>query len=159
MSMGRAGSKHGMTLIEILLAVSIIGLLSALMVPAFSRAARSRQNAQTAARLRMLVSAFELYASENGDYPADVIRGVVPAGMQPYFDSLGIDWFTQTTGLGGNWDWGKNQLGALATIAIASPTASQAQMEDFDRLLDDDGNLNTGRFRKSGVHHYYIIRP
>jgi prepilin-type N-terminal cleavage/methylation domain-containing protein len=157
--MGGSGYRQGMTLIEILLAVTIIGLLAALMVPAFNRASRSRHNAQTAGRLRMLVSAFELYASENGDYPADVNRGVVPAGMQPYFDSLGIDWFSQTTALGGNWDWGKNQLGALATIAIAAPTASQAQMEEFDRLLDDDGNLDTGRFRKSGVHHYYIIRP
>lgn len=151
--------KKGMTLVEILLAVTIIGLLAALMVPAFERASRNRENAQTAARLRMLVSAFELYRSENGDYPEDVNRGVVPVGMQPYFDSLGIDWFTQPTPLGGNWDWGKNQLGALATIAIAEPSVSQTQMEELDRLLDDDGSLESGRFRKSGVHHFYIITP
>jgi type IV pilus assembly protein PilA len=137
--------------------VTIIGLLAALMVPAFNMAARSRQNAQAASRLRTLVAAFELYASEHGDYPIDVNRAIVPPGMAPYFDSMGITWFSADTALGGNWDWGKNQLGALATIAIAAPTVSRAQMEEFDRLIDD-GNLSTGRFRLTGVHHFFIIR-
>lgn len=152
-----AGCKKAMTLVEILIAVAVIGLLAALMVPAFNLAFRSRQNAQAASRLRTLVAAFELYASENGSYPADVNRAIVPTGMAPYFSSMGITWFAATTSLGGNWDWGRNQLGALATIAIASPTVSRSQMEEFDRLIDD-GNLTTGRFRLTGVHHYYIIR-
>lgn len=152
-----AGCKKAMTLVEILITVTVIGMLAALMVPAFNMALRSRQNAQAASRLRTLVAAFELYASENGGYPSDVNRAVVPSGMAPYFSSMGITWFAEATSLGGNWDWGRNQLGALATIAIADPTVSRAQMEEFDRLIDD-GNLSTGRFRLNGVHHYYIIR-
>jgi type II secretory pathway pseudopilin PulG len=145
-----------MTLVEVLLVVVVVAMLAAFLIPTVNHAIRSRQNAQAASKLRTLIAATDLYASENGGYPADVNRGVVPAGMTDYFTSLNIDWFAQSTPLGGNWDWGSNQMGFLATMAIASPTASSSQLTDFDRLVDD-GNLNTGKFRYNGSQHYYYI--
>jgi len=156
--MKRRINRQGMTLVEVLLVVTIIGMLAALLLPAVNWARRSRANAQVASKLRQIVAAFEMYASENGNYPADVNRGIVPPEMIPYFNSMGINWFSETNALGGRWDWGKNQLGAVATIAIASPSVPQSQMEEFDRLIGDDGNLNTGTFQKSGDHHFYIIK-
>jgi type II secretory pathway pseudopilin PulG len=142
-----------------LMAVAIIGLLAALVIPAFNLAARSRENALAASKLRTAVAAFELYASENGSYPADVNRGIVPPEMVSLFDSLNIDWFSETNSLGGRWDYGGNgQLGAVATIAIASPTVSSSQMQELDKLIDDGvSDLNSGRFRYNGSDHYYYI--
>jgi prepilin-type N-terminal cleavage/methylation domain-containing protein len=153
--------KYGFTLVEVMLAVVIIAMLAALIIPASSLAIRSRENAQAASKLRTLVAAFELYASENGDYPADVSRGIVPSGMSDYFASLKITWFTDATPLGGNWDWGKNQLSAVATIAIAAPTVASSQMQALDKLLDNGiSDLNAGKFRYNGSeHYYYIIKP
>jgi prepilin-type N-terminal cleavage/methylation domain-containing protein len=155
--MTKTAYRYGFTLVEILLAVTIIGILAALLIPAYNLAIRSRQNAQAASKLRTAVTAFELYASENGSYPADVDRGVVPPEMVSIFSSMHINWFPEVNSLGGRWDWGKNRLGALATIAIASPTVAQSQMIEFDKLIDD-GNLNTGRFRQDDDHYFYIIK-
>lgn len=155
----KPGFTCGFTLVEILLAVAIIALLAALALPAFNMASRSRQNAQAAGKLRTLIAAFEMYASETGDYPADVNRGVVPPEMTNYFAGLKIDWFSETNSLGGRWDWGKNQFGMLASIAIAGPSVSADQMRDLDQLIDD-GDLNNGNFRYNGnEHYYYIIKP
>ncbi|MFA6174092.1 MAG: type II secretion system protein [Kiritimatiellales bacterium] len=149
--------RCGFTLVEAVLAVTIIALLAAFIVPAVNLATRSRENGQAARKLQTAVEALELYASERGDYPADVNRGIIPPEMaEYYFPYYKIDWWDDVTELGGQWDWGHNQLGATATVAIVAPTRSTGQMTEFDRLIDD-GNLNTGKFRYDGDKHYYYI--
>ncbi len=156
--MKKPNYRCGFTLVEVMVVVVIIALIAAILIPAINHAISSRENVQAASKLRMLVAAFELYQSETGGYPADVNRAIVPSGMSDYFTSLNIDWFTQATPLGGNWDWGYNQMGATASIAIASPSVSSSQMTDFDQLIDD-GDLNSGKFRYNGsTHYYYIIK-
>lgn len=148
--------KNGMTLVEIALAVTIIALIAAFLIPAFSNAIRSRENARCASRLRTAVAAFEMYRSENGSFPADRTPGVTPPEMTGYFESLNIDdWWGGATDLGGQWDW-DNGYNFKYSVSISSPGKSAAQLTDFDRLVDD-GNLSSGRFRKVGSQYHFII--
>ena len=103
------------------------------------------------------MEAFELYAAETGGYPPDKGPGVIPPEMVDYyFPYFNIDWWTGTTELGGNWDWDNGYDGFNFSVSISSPTRSQSQMQDFDRLIDD-GDLTTGNFRQVGTQYHYII--
>lgn len=149
-------SRDGMTMVEVLMVVVIIGLLSALLVPAINLAIRGRQNAECARKLRTAVQAFELYAAEVGSYPADRYPGVVPPEMAGYyFPYFKIDWWDSASELGGGWDW-DNGYNFDFSVSISSPTASAEQLAEFDRLIDD-GNLNSGNFRKVGSQYHYIL--
>ena len=142
---------------EMLLTVSIIGMLAAVLIPTFNLAMRSRQNAECANKLRMAVEAFELYAADKGGYPTSSQPGVIPPEMADYyFPYFKIDWWGAAAELGGSWAWNIDQDGVHAAVSINAPTALQPQMEDFDRLVDD-GNLAAGRFRKVGTKYNFII--
>jgi len=145
-----------MTVVEILLAVAIIAFLAAFLIPAAARGVRSRENARAAAKLRTAVAAFEMCRSETGNWPADRTPGVVPPEMTGYFEALNIDdWWSSATELGGGWDW-DNGYNFKYSVSISSPTKSADQLLDFDRIIDD-GNLNTGNFRRVGSQYHYII--
>lgn len=154
--MKQPGYRQGMTLVEVLMAVAIIGLLAAFIIPAFNLALRSRENAQTASKLRTAVAAFEMYRSEFGIYPADKNPGQIPPEMTDYFAELNIDdWWSQPTELGGGWDW-DNGYHFKYSVSISNPNKTPAQLTDFDKLIDD-GNLSSGNFRQSGTQYHYII--
>lgn len=154
--MKQPGYRQGMTLVEVLIAVAIIGLLAILIVPAVNLAIRGRQNAECARKLHAAIEAFELYAAETGGYPANKNSGETPPEMVDYyFPYFKIDWWGDITELGGHWDW-DNGYHFKYSVSIAAPTKSPAQMEDFDKLVDD-GNLDTGNFRNVGTQYHYII--
>jgi prepilin-type N-terminal cleavage/methylation domain-containing protein len=148
--------RYGFTLVEILLAVTIIGLLAAFIIPVFNIAIRSRENAHCASKLRQVVAAFTMYRSEMGSYPADRNPGVIPPEMTDYFAELNIDdWWSSPTELGGGWDW-DNGYHYNYSVSISAPTKSAVQLTEFDKLIDD-GVLSTGNFRQSGTQYHYII--
>jgi prepilin-type N-terminal cleavage/methylation domain-containing protein len=151
--------NRGMTLVEILLVVTLIGLLAAFLIPAAITAIRHKENAQCASLLRRGVAAFELYRSEMGGYPPDqsVPSQTTVSAMADYFDGLNIDWWGAATPLGGRWDWDIGYHGFAASLSIWNPTKSAAQLTDFDRLIDD-GNLATGKFRQVGTQYHYILQ-
>lgn len=143
-----------MTLVELLITVTIIALLAAFIIPAYNLAIRRRENALVASHLRTAVTAFTMYRSEAGTYPANVSRGVVPPEMANYFADLKINqWWTTATELGGQWDWDAGSPFKYC-ITIASPTKSTDQMTELDKLVDD-GNLSTGNFRRTGSSGSY----
>ncbi len=149
--------RNGFTLIEAMIAASLIVLMVAIIIPAVDLAKRSRENAQAARKLQTAVEAFELYAAETGGYPADVGPGVIPPEMATYyFPYFKISWWENLTELGGNWDWDAGYHGFNFSVSFCAPSRSQEQMEDFDRRVDD-GNLNAGNFRKVDSQYHYII--
>lgn len=150
-------SQYGFTLVEVLLTAAVIGLLAALLVPSYTLALRRRENAECARQLRAAVEAFELYAEEAGSWPADTTPGVIPPEMENYyFPYFKIDWWGDETELGGHWDWDAGYHGFNFSVSIYSPSASADQLTEFDQLIDD-GNLDSGNFRKVGTQYHYII--
>lgn len=147
--------KKGMTLIEIVITASIIGLLAAFLIPAVVMGIQRRENGLCASKMRIAINAFELYRAETGGYPPDKTPGVVPPEMVDYFDDLGIDWWTSDTEVGGKWDW-DNGYHFAYSVSIASPTAPAEQLEELDALLDD-GHLLNGKFRRVSSQYHYIL--
>jgi len=150
--------KQGMTLIEILITVSIIGVLAAFIIPAVAKANEHGDNARVASKMRIAINAFELCKGENGSYPPDVNRAVVPPAMSDYFADLGIDWWSDYNELGTKWDWDEGNNFAYAVSFVTDPGVSlpEDQMKDFDALLDD-GVLTTGHLRMVTAGRYQYI--
>ena len=145
-----------MTLVEIVMVVSIMGLLATFLVPAVAQAMKDRENARAASKLRQAVMAFGLCKSETGSYPPDRTPGVIPPEMVDYFADMGItEWWSKKTEIGGNWDW-DNGYHFAYSVSIARPARPVKQLQRFDALVDD-GNLATGKFRAVGVQYHYII--
>ena len=146
----------GFTLVEIMIVSSIIALLAIIAVPAFLRARERSQNAKFMNALRVAHGAFEQYAAEHGDYPADVNRATIPAGMSIYFGPT-LDW-TKPTPIGGNWDWDAKVFGFVAGVSVVGSSASTTQFTDIDTAMDD-GDLGTGQFRNTASGRYtYILQ-
>jgi prepilin-type N-terminal cleavage/methylation domain-containing protein len=144
----------GFTLVEIMIVVSIIALLALIALPSFLRAREQAQNAKFINALRIATDAFAMYACEHNSYPPDVNRGIVPAGMAPYFGPM-LD-FTAKTPIGGNWDWDYKQFGFTAGVSVVGSGVSNAQITQIDAKIDD-GNLNTGHFQDTASGRYTDI--
>jgi prepilin-type N-terminal cleavage/methylation domain-containing protein len=154
--MKQHANQRGMTLVEVLLVLAIIALLSVFLIPAINAAIRGRENAECARKLRAAVEAFSLYAADTGGYPADKNSGQIPPEMADYyFPYFKIDWWSETTALGGRWDW-DNGYHFNFSVSISVPTRTQEQLTEFDRMIDD-GDLNSGNFRKVETQYHYII--
>ncbi len=77
------GSDGGFTLVELLVVISIIGMLATILFPQVISARKGAQLARAKAELRNLAVALEEYANDNGGYPPDVNRGL-PPGLEKY---------------------------------------------------------------------------
>jgi prepilin-type N-terminal cleavage/methylation domain-containing protein len=143
------------TLVEIMIVVSIIALLVLIALPSFLRARQESQNAKFINELRVLTSAFQLYAADhNGSYPAEVKRGIISPEMETYFGPT-VDW-TAPTPIGGTWDWDYNKFGFTAGVSVDKPSASTEQLIEIDQKIDD-GDLSSGHFQHTTGNRYTDI--
>jgi prepilin-type N-terminal cleavage/methylation domain-containing protein len=145
----------GFTLIEIMVAVVIIGLLAAIAIPTAMRIQRRAQNTTFVSDIRTFSQAFETYATKYGKWPANAASaGVVPPGMSG--ELRDANW-TATASVGGHWNWDNNRNGVKAGISVQGVTASDDQMADIDAMIDD-GDLSSGHFVKFSDRFTYILQ-
>jgi prepilin-type N-terminal cleavage/methylation domain-containing protein len=154
-------SRVGFTLLEIMIVVSIIGLLAVLAIPAFMKSRQSAQDSAFLNSLRQLSASMERYAITEGDYPGDSAPGVEPVGFGAYRPRQ-IDW-TEKSHIGGHWDWdraadrGTNIHGFYAGLTISRPARTSIQMTEIDKRIDD-GNIYSGAFRRITDGYTYILQ-
>ena len=141
------------TLVEMMIVVVIIGLLATIAIPYIRRVRESAQNGVLINNWRIFSEAFEQYAQAEGNYPPDVNRGVIPNGMDVYLSNT--NW-TQTTPVGGNWDWDVGVYGITAGISIVDTNLAVIQMQRIDSTIDD-GDLSTGLFQRVASTRYTLI--
>jgi prepilin-type N-terminal cleavage/methylation domain-containing protein len=155
-------NKKGFTLVEIMVVVTLIGLLAMLSVPIFTRIKLRALSASFTSDTRLFSEAFQRYAQENGSFPATSGVGVIPVGMEDY---LTPDDWTKTTSIGGNYRWlniptasvdrGRYEIGV---VMVAGSTLSVEELELIDGWIDD-GNTATGNLLVAGAGSvvYYIV--
>jgi prepilin-type N-terminal cleavage/methylation domain-containing protein/prepilin-type processing-associated H-X9-DG protein len=78
----------GFTLIELLLVIAIIGILSAILLPALARAKATAQRAACEGNLRQLGLAMEIYLGDNGGRFFSRCQPPTAAGQQWWFGWL-----------------------------------------------------------------------
>lgn len=128
----------GFTLIEILVAIAIIGILLAILLPAVQRARAAAHRIQCANNLKQIGLALHNYQSSHGVFPtARMNRGLTPdfssvlCRLLPYLEQESL--FNSL-----NFDLSSDDVGA------SSLTAAQARIETF--LCPADGYFVTGRY-------------
>ena len=65
----KSTQERGFTLIELLVVISIIGLLSSVVLSSLNTARANARDSARVSEIRNLVNAFNLYWSDNGQYP------------------------------------------------------------------------------------------
>ena len=146
-------SAKAFTLVELLMAILIIGIFITMAVPAMHKMMKTTQNNVLINDLRIFSRAFQQYAQENGEYPDDQAKGSsYPTGMAGYLTETS---WSRKTPIGGNYDWDKNvnhkgtRYEAVISIKGSKDNkiiVTKERLEEIDELLDD-GVLNTGVFR------------
>jgi prepilin-type N-terminal cleavage/methylation domain-containing protein len=89
------------SLVEIMVAVVIIGLMTAMALPAYRRITMRAKATAVVNDLRAFSTAFITYNLQNGQWPADEAARVIPAEMA---GSLGAS-FELTSPIGGFYKW------------------------------------------------------
>jgi prepilin-type N-terminal cleavage/methylation domain-containing protein len=138
-------ARAGFTLVEIMIVVVVIGLLAAIAIPAFQRVQERSMAARFINDFRQFDSAFQRYATENGQMPPPGAAGTIPAGMDGYLPAS----YTNTSPMGGNYLWS----GPSGYVVLRGSDATDAVMQRVDEALDD-GDLTKGDFIKIGALGY-----
>jgi prepilin-type N-terminal cleavage/methylation domain-containing protein len=106
----KAALDSGFTLLELLMVISIIGILATMILPIASAYKAKAYMARAKAEMRTIATALEQYANDHGGaYPPDASRDL-PAGLAPYLGSG--DWpKAPWPGSVYDWDnWGPSDL-------------------------------------------------
>ena len=154
----RSDNNSGFTLVEILIVVVILGILAAIVVPAYSSFSSDAEKNAFITDLRSFISAAEYYRSKTGDFLAEADPATAPDGWEAYVD---IRKWARPTPIGGRWEIRRDTGQFRSAIGVNFSAAtdrrpSDESMQHIDSAFDD-GSLQTGRFRKIDDDRYYFI--
>ena len=79
--------QDGFTLIELLVVISIIGLLASVVLVSLNKTRIKSRDVTRLATLKQIVTALELYLSDNGHYPINILDS--GGGYRSCFDCTG----------------------------------------------------------------------
>ncbi len=142
--------ERAFTLVEIIVVVVVIGILAAVAVPKFVGAREQTAIAAAAEDLKAIELAADMYNAMHGAFPPDVNRTREVEGLAPFFK--GENPFAKPCPIGGAYDWEGPPRWNPPQVSIRKNGSNIYSDEDAQALDEhfDDGDLNTGRLRKSG---------
>jgi prepilin-type N-terminal cleavage/methylation domain-containing protein len=147
--MPRPSAKvQGFTLIEIMIAIVIIGLLAALAVPAVQRLKQRSLATLMANDFRQIKASFERSSLEMGRWPPAAGAGVTPLNMDGMLPTA----YAMPAPVGGQYSWS----GPTGRLVLSGGPPNDTVMKQVDTILDD-GNLETGSFMGLGAGTYQLI--
>lgn len=128
----------GFTMMELLAVAFILALFALLVLPTYQNHDDHERAVTAANQFREFASTFNNFAQANGSWPSHKSPSLLPAGMEE-----NLPGFTETTPIGGYWDWCTEPCGKKIKIHLVQPTVGLAVLEKIDFMLDD-GNLDSG---------------
>ncbi len=146
-------SEPAFSLIEVMIAVVLIGVLAALAVPAFQRLLGSSRDTMFASDLRAATHAIERYALEHGSWPPDA-GGSWPEGLIGFLPPP--DRWNKPTPIGGSWVWSQGVGEHNAALSVDGLPGGAAHALALDRRLDD-GDPAAGSLRVAGARLVYVF--
>jgi diguanylate cyclase (GGDEF)-like protein len=157
-----AGRNHvtaaAFTLVELLIVVTILGILAMLVIPQMTDASAEARQEAFAANMRDLARIASVYHQEHGALPPQEVGQPVPEVM---LATVGRDEFPLDSDLGGFWHVGKMPGADKWGVGVAYTTADAAAIEAACLKLDaaiDDGSMTGGRFYgQAGLRYYWLI--
>ena len=160
---------RGFTLVEIMIAVVILGILITIAVPTYRHFQRKAENTTFINNLRIFTQSFETYAMKTGAWPPPYAAGIVPTEMSGELREG--DW---TAGaLGGQWKWdgwpshGSKPTfspwpgGVTAAISIVGVNVDSTQMGEIDAIINAGNTSSSRSFQKtadSPLTYTYIVQ-
>jgi len=155
-----ARKSRGFTLVEIMVVVTIIGILATLSIPAMQSVQLRTRGTTFFQDARVFSEAFQRYAQEHGSFPRHQRgRDRFPPNMEGYIKET--DW-TRTTPLGGRYSWDDRRRarrsGHRGAIMVLRGTMTMRELRQIDTWFDD-GNIRTGviQVRSGGRRIYYML--
>ena len=147
-------SRAGFSLIEIIVIVTIIGLLAAIALPVYGKLQRKSVNTLMTNELRIASGALEFYVFENGVWPPDGAGGW-PTELTGYLPPP--DRWNKPSPVGGRWSWALDTDGTAASLRINNFTANTDQINELDYMMDD-GSTTTGNLIVSETSLVYMLQ-
>jgi len=114
--MNRTKKQQGFTLIELMIVVAIIGVLSAIAVPAYQNYVIRSAAATGLSTARSLLTSVDMQIQETGAFP-DGATGLTAVGATANMNSLGTLTLTQTSGAEGTIKFEFNGAGAPTALS------------------------------------------
>jgi type IV pilus assembly protein PilE len=140
-------SNRGLTLIELLLAVVIVGILAAIAIPVYNSYLQQARRADAKTALEQLRAAQEMWRAENGGYSTDVTgaqlittMGAPSITISPYY----------------TWKF-SGTLNVNSFTAEADPVGSQTSDSGGKLYINQAGSK--WNVDNHGVLHYYPADP
>ena len=145
-------ATRGFTLVEIMVVVVIIGLLSAMAIPAFKKVRESSLKGRLLNDFRVFSGTFAQFELENGYYPPDGGFVDLPPLMIAYLPN--DSW--KNPPAGGQWIWDFEDRGIRAGVSYRDSNLGDDFFVKVDQKLDDS-DLEAGMFRKLSNDRYSFI--
>jgi prepilin-type N-terminal cleavage/methylation domain-containing protein len=153
----RARNRRAFSLVELTVVVVVIGVLAAVGVSRLGNYDRQAAQATFINDLRIFRQAAEIYHDQTDLWLEDSSSGTLPDGWGPYVD---VKRWTSATPIGGCWDFEYNSFSLTSGFGVHfyryPPRRGDAYMQEIDARFDD-GDLESGLFRKIAWDRYYLI--
>jgi len=137
--------QRGFTLVELLVVITIIGILITIAVPSVSRIRERAKEAQVQAGMQQVVHALELFNQNNGNYPGVAMPICDDDGIEPFYDASGnLQLYAMRGVLGGGYvphDIATGTYFLDAFYFIPQPPAVQVGIEQIPDRLMSSGSL------------------
>ena len=131
----QAKHPNGFSLVELMVVVSVIGILALLAVPSVMTAAHRAKATITANDIRVFTNAIEYYSAAQGTYPAQMSDTSLPESIDGYLPSIWTD---------GTYSWSYQNSENFTYFYVYNLDFTPEQAQRLDSIVDD-GNIGTGK--------------
>lgn len=132
--MNTQSSRAGFSLVELIAAVLVIGILVGVAAPKMCNQLNESEIEATIQGLKTMALAAEMHHNDLGAWPPDAVRGAMPVGMEAY---LRPNLFATTPPVGGQYDWDNGTAVAVAAIKVSSDSPNFTVWNEIDARMDD----------------------